>query len=39
MSDPYEGVRQGWHTHFFHVPGILFMMAVGKTVVEYVFVP
>lgn len=32
MSDPYEGVRQGWRTHFFHVPGILFMLAVGKTV-------
>jgi hypothetical protein len=20
MNDPYEGVRQGWRTHFFHVP-------------------
>jgi hypothetical protein len=32
MSDPYEGVRQGWRTHFVHVPGVLFMMALGKTV-------
>ncbi len=32
MNDPYEGVRQGWRTHFFHVPGVLFMMALGKTV-------
>ena len=32
MIDPYEGVRQGWRTHFAHVPGVLFLMAVGKTV-------
>jgi hypothetical protein len=32
MSDPHEGVRQGWRTHFVHVPGVLFMMALGKTV-------
>src|SRR5437773_2632564 len=32
MNDPYEGVRQGWRTHFVHVPGLLFMMALGKTV-------
>jgi hypothetical protein len=32
MNDPYEGVRQGWRTHFVHVPGVLFMMALGKTV-------
>ena len=32
MNDPYEGVRQGWRTHFFHVPGMLFMIALGKTV-------
>jgi hypothetical protein len=32
MNDPYEGVRQGWRTHFFHVPEVLFMMALGKTV-------
>jgi len=32
MNDPYESVRQGWRTHFVHVPGVLFMMALGKTV-------
>ena len=32
MNDPYEGVGQGWRTHFSHVPGVLFMMALGKTV-------
>ena len=32
MSVPYEGVRQGWRTHFVHVPGILFMVACGKSV-------
>lgn len=32
MNDPYEGVRQEWRTHFVHVPGVLFMMALGKTV-------
>jgi len=32
INDPYEGVCQGWRTHFFHVPGILFMLALGKTV-------
>ena len=32
MNDPYEGVRQGWRTHFVHVPGVLFMMALGKNV-------
>ncbi len=36
MNDPYEGVRQGWRTHCTHVPGVLFMMAVGKTVEESV---
>lgn len=36
MSDPYEGVRQGWRTHFVHIPGVLFMMALGKTVDESV---
>ena len=36
MNDPYEGVRQGWRTHFVHVPGVLFMMALGKTVDESV---
>lgn len=34
MNDPYEGKREGWRTHFFHVPGVLFMMALGKTVDE-----
>lgn len=34
VNDPYEGVRQEWRTHFFHVPGILFMMTLGKTVTE-----
>jgi hypothetical protein len=36
MNDPYEGVREGWRTHFVHVPGVLFMMALGKTVDESV---
>jgi hypothetical protein len=36
MNDPYEGVRQEWRTHFFHVPGVLFMMALGKTVDDWV---
>lgn len=36
MNDPYEGVREGWRTHFVHVPGVLFMMAMGKTVDESV---
>jgi hypothetical protein len=36
LNDPYEGERLGYHTHFFHVPGILFMMALGATVDENV---
>jgi hypothetical protein len=32
LLDPYEGVHQGWRTFFTHVPGVLFMLAVGKTV-------
>ena len=32
MNDPYEGVRGEWRTHFVHVPGVLFMMSLGKTV-------
>lgn len=36
INDPYEGVREGWRTHFVHVPGVLFMMALGKTVDESV---
>jgi hypothetical protein len=34
MNDPYEGVRQGCRTHFVHVPGVLFMMALGNAVDE-----
>jgi hypothetical protein len=34
LSDPYEGVRREWHTHFVHVPGLLFTLTVGKTVDE-----
>jgi hypothetical protein len=36
MNDPYEGVREGWRTHFVHVPGVLFMMALGRMVDESV---
>ena len=36
MNDPYEGGREAWRTHFVHVPGVLFMMALGKTVDESV---
>ena len=36
MNDPYEGIRQEWRTYFVHVPGVLFMMALGKTVDESV---
>jgi hypothetical protein len=36
LLDPYEGVHQGWRTFFMHVPGLLFMLAVGKTVDECV---
>lgn len=36
MNDPYEGVRERWRTLFVHVPGVLFMMALGKTVDESV---
>lgn len=32
LLDPYEGVRQQWRSFFFHVPGLLFMLNVGKTV-------
>jgi len=34
MNDPYEGIRNGWRNYFVHVPGILFMLALGKTVDE-----
>jgi hypothetical protein len=36
MIDPYEGVREAARTHFFHVPGVLFMMTLGKMVDESV---
>lgn len=36
MIDPYEGVREGARTHFFHVPGVLFMMTLGKMADESV---
>jgi hypothetical protein len=35
MSDPYEGERNGGRAFFVHVPGVLFMLAVGKTVDEW----
>ena len=28
VSYPYEGIRDAWRTHYFHVPGILYMLAV-----------
>src|SRR5579864_7154127 len=34
MNDPYEGVRQGLRTYFRYLPGMLFLMALGKTVDE-----
>lgn len=34
LNDPYEGVRGGGHNFFVHVPGLLFMLTVGKTVDE-----
>jgi hypothetical protein len=34
LNDPYEGIRGGGHNFFVHVPGVLFMLAVGKTVDE-----
>jgi hypothetical protein len=32
LNDPYESERQGWHTFILHVPGLMFMLHVGKTV-------
>jgi hypothetical protein len=32
INSPYEGVRQRWRQHFVHVPGVLFMMTLGKAV-------
>jgi hypothetical protein len=35
INSPYEGIRKySWRSYFFHVPGILFMMSLGKTVDE-----
>jgi hypothetical protein len=34
INDPYEGVREEHRTFFFHVPGILFMLALEATVDE-----
>ena len=34
LIDPYEGVRQEWRSFFVHVPGVLFMLNIGKTVDE-----
>jgi hypothetical protein len=35
MFPPYEAVRQeGWRVHYLYVPGLLFMLNVGKTVDE-----
>jgi hypothetical protein len=32
MSDPTEGVRQEWRSHFFYAFGVLFVLNVGKTI-------
>jgi len=34
LTDPYEGTRPrgGWRNFLFHVPGVLFLLAIGKTV-------
>ena len=34
MFPPYEGEKSGWHVFFTYVPGILFMLNVGRTVDE-----
>jgi len=34
MTEPYEGERSGWRTFNFCVPGLAFMLNVGKTVDE-----
>ncbi len=34
LNDPYEGVREPWRTFLVHVPGLMFTLAVGKTVDE-----
>jgi hypothetical protein len=32
LNDPYESERRGWRTFIFHVPGLMFMLLIGKTV-------
>jgi hypothetical protein len=32
LINPYEAIRDGWRTFYMHVPGLVFMLAVGKTV-------
>jgi len=32
LIDPYEAKRKTWRSFFFHVPGLLFMLCIGKTV-------
>jgi hypothetical protein len=34
LNDPYESKHQGWRSFILHVPGLLFMLNVGKTVDE-----
>jgi hypothetical protein len=34
LSDPYEGERNGWRSFFVHLPGLFFLLAVGKNVDE-----
>jgi hypothetical protein len=34
MNEPYEGIRTDWRAHFLPVPGVLFMLNIGKTVDE-----
>ena len=32
FTAPYEGKRGGWHSYFLHLPGMMFALAVGRTV-------
>jgi hypothetical protein len=32
FNDPYEGIRQGWRSYFTHVPGILFILNIGREI-------
>lgn len=32
LLEPYRTVATGWHSYMFHVPGLLFMLDIGKTV-------